>query len=58
MSRNEVYQLFEGYSIVKDEKFMKANCSVTLVKGSSKIILVNISTFYLNLKIMNTKFSI
>lgn len=42
MSRNEVLQLFDGYSIVKDEKFMKANCSVTLVKGSNKIILVNL----------------
>lgn len=43
MSRNEVFQLFDGYSIVRDEKFMKANCSVTLVKGSNKIILVNLS---------------
>jgi hypothetical protein len=40
---NHVIELFTGYSYLnKATKEMKANCSVTLVKGEKKIILVRL----------------
>lgn len=39
---NHIIELFVGYSIFTDTKRqeMKANCSVTLIKGKNKIVLV------------------
>lgn len=39
---NQVFDLFVGYSnLNRETKEMKANCSVTLIKGKNKIILVS-----------------
>lgn len=39
--RNHIIELFTGYSHVnKEKRESKANCSVTLIKGENKIILV------------------
>lgn len=39
---NHLVELFVGYSFLNKEKQeMKANCSVTLIKGERKIILVS-----------------
>jgi len=54
--QNHIIELFIGYSLLdKDRNEMKANCSVTLIKGTSKVILVSrqksqqiLSFLYLN----------
>lgn len=44
---NHVIELFAGYSYLNKETLeMKANCSVTLIKGENKIILVKLFLAY------------
>lgn len=41
---NNIKILFTGYSIMKNETLMKANCTCTLIKGKNSVTIVDTRT--------------